>query len=39
MWVKVGDTVEVITGDDAGVKAKVKAIDHDASVELWERHG
>ena len=31
MWVKVGDTVEVITGDDAGVKAKVKAIDHDAN--------
>lgn len=31
MWVKVGDTVEVTTGDDAGVKAKVKAINHDAN--------
>jgi large subunit ribosomal protein L24 len=30
MWIKVGDTVEVTTGDDAGVKAKVKAIDHEA---------
>jgi large subunit ribosomal protein L24 len=29
MWVKVGDTVEVLAGDDRGVKAKVKAIDHD----------
>lgn len=28
MWVKVGDTVEVTTGDDAGVKAKVKEINH-----------
>ena len=31
MWVKVGDTVQVMTGDDAGEKAKVKAIDHDAN--------
>jgi len=30
MWVKVGDTVEVTAGDDRGVKAKVKAIDHEA---------
>jgi len=30
MWIKVGDTVEVTTGDDIGVKAKVKAIDHAA---------
>jgi large subunit ribosomal protein L24 len=29
MLVKVGDTVEVMTGDDAGTKAKVKEIDHD----------
>jgi large subunit ribosomal protein L24 len=29
MWVKVGDTVQVMTGDDAGEKAKVKAINHD----------
>ena len=31
MWVKVGDTVQVMTGDDAGEKAKVKAIDHGAN--------
>jgi len=30
MWVKVGDTVQVTTGDDTGVKAKVKEIDHAA---------
>ncbi len=29
MWVKVGDTVEVMAGDDRGVKAKVKAINHE----------
>ena len=27
MWIKVGDTVEVITGDDAGERAKVLAVD------------
>ena len=31
MWVRVGDTVEVTAGDDRGVQAKVKAIDHDAN--------
>jgi large subunit ribosomal protein L24 len=31
MWVRVGDTVEVTAGDDRGVQAKVKAVDHDAS--------
>jgi len=28
MLVKVNDTVEVLKGDDRGVKAKVKSIDH-----------
>lgn len=28
MWVKVGDTVRVMKGDDRGEKAKVKAINH-----------
>lgn len=30
MRIKVGDMVRVTIGDDAGEKAKVKAIDHDA---------
>lgn len=29
MWVKVNDIVEVLRGDDKGVKAKVLRIDHE----------
>ena len=31
MWIKVNDIVEVLRGDDKGVKAKVLSIDHVAS--------
>jgi large subunit ribosomal protein L24 len=31
MWVKVNDIVQVMRGDDKGVKAKVLSIDHEAS--------
>ena len=36
MWVKVGDTVQVTTGDDAGVKAKVKEINHETGKVVVE---
>jgi len=29
MWIKVGDTVEVKTGDDSGVRAKVVSVDRE----------
>ena len=37
MHIKVGDTVEVITGDDAGERAKVLAVDRRAGKLVAER--
>src|SRR4051812_7898966 len=36
MWIKVNDIVEILRGDDKGVKAKVLSIDHDASKVVVE---
>ena len=36
MWVKVNDIVQVLRGDDKGVKAKVVSIDHAKSKVVVE---
>ncbi len=29
MWIKVNDTVEVISGEDRGTRSKVMRVNHD----------
>lgn len=36
MWIRVDDMVEVIAGDDLGVRGKVLRVDHDANKVLVE---
>ena len=38
MHIKMGDTVEIISGDDRGERGKVLGVDHEAGKVIVEGH-